>query len=332
MLFYGENESAGGEKMGSDVKKRAKKMGVEFARTDLACESWDGRGGVEYREERMTAGCVQVTVAHMNVVTRTAAERLGRRRGNYVTVAPLRGFSEIDDTSAAALSNIIGNELRQMAESVCGCDIDAGFGVLVAGLGNSEMTADAVGPATAGKVSATRHLRELEPGIYRALGCSAVSVVAPGVLGRTGMESSDILRGAIRAAKPDLLIAIDALAARSCERLGKTIQLTDSGITPGSGVGNERRALTHSALGIPVISIGVPTVVDSSTLVCEALERSGMTDIFTDDGMPEALRRVLENGRSFFVSPREADVITGRSAEIIANAINAVFGIGETGS
>lgn len=103
MLFYGENESAGGEKMGSDVKKRAKKMGAEFARTDLACESWDGRGGVEYREERMTAGCVQVTVAHMNVVTRTAAERLGRRRGNYVTVAPLRGFSEIDDTSAAAL-------------------------------------------------------------------------------------------------------------------------------------------------------------------------------------------------------------------------------------
>lgn len=312
----------------SDKKRKRGTGKNEFARTDLACESWDGRSGVMCREEKAFAGNVRISVARMEIVTQAAAQRLGRRRGNYVTVASECGFSEFDDQSVTAFADILGRELGLMCESLCGRRADGGFGVLVAGLGNADMTADAVGPVAAGMISATRHLRELETGLFRALGCSAVSVVTPGVLGKTGIESAELLRGAVRAAKPDVVIAVDALAARSCERLGRTIQLSDSGITPGSGVGNERKALTHTTLGVPVISVGVPTVVDSSTLVWEALQKAGMTDGDGFDAFPESLRTVLETGKSFFVSPREADVITRQAARMIASAIDGVFGIG----
>lgn len=300
----------------------------EFARTDLACESWDGSAGVICSEECINAAAVGVSVTRMRIVTRAAAERLGRRRGNYITAASGRSFAEFDELSAEAFSGILKNELRQLCESLCGRKIDSGFGVLIAGLGNSAMTADAVGPESAAMISATRHLRELEAGIYGALGCSAISVVAPGVLGQTGIESAELLRGAVKAATPDLVVAVDALAARSCERLGRTVQLSDAGITPGSGVGNERQALTRATLGVPVISIGVPTVVDSSTLVWEALQKAGMTGADSEDELPPSLREVLENGKSFFVSPRESDIITKQAAKIIAGAIEGVFGGG----
>lgn len=309
--------------------RRAKKRRFgEFARTDLACEAWDGSGGVIYDEERTAAATVGVSIMRMRIVTRAASERLGRRRGNYITTASERSFSEFDDAASSALSGIVGKELLGLCESLCGRAPGADLGVMVAGLGNADMTADAVGPETALRVPATQHLREFEVGLYEALGCSAVTVIAPGVLGQTGVESAELLRGAVRAARPDLVIAVDALAAKSCERLGRTIQLSDSGITPGSGVGNERRALTKATLGVPVISVGVPTVVDSSTLVWEALEKAGMTSADGEDELPPPLRAVLENGRSFFVSPREADVITKQAARIIAGAISGVFGVG----
>ncbi len=319
-----ESEKIRGAAKGSG-KKRLRRA---FARTDLACEAWDGSSGVICSEESTEAAAVTVSVTRMRIVTRAAAERLGRRRGNYITAASGRSFSELDELSAEAFSGILKKELRQLCESLCDRPIDAGFGVLVAGLGNSDMTADAVGPECAAMISATRHLRELEAGIYGALGCSAISVVTPGVLGQTGIESAELLRGAVKAAAPDLVIAVDALAARSCERLGRTVQLSDTGITPGSGVGNERKALTRTTLGVPVISIGVPTVVDSSTLVWEALQKAGMTGSDEDDELPPALREVLENGRSFFVSPREGDVITKQAAKMIAAAIEGVFGGG----
>lgn len=309
-------------------KSRRTDRGGTFARTDLACESWDGSAGVVCREEKFEAGDVAVSVAKMEIVTRAAEQRLGRRRGKYVTFASAHCFAELDDASIGRLADALGRELRDLCESACGRSADSGFGVLVAGLGNADMTADAVGPMAAGMISATRHLRDFDGGLYRALGCSAVSVVTPGVLGKTGIESAELLRSAVRAAHPDVVIAIDALAARSCERLGRTIQLSDSGIIPGSGVGNERKALTRSTLGVPVISVGVPTVVDSSTLVWEALQKANVGKNGEPAELSESLRRVLESGKSFFVSPREADIITRQTARVIASAIDGAFGIG----
>ena len=189
----------------------------------------------------------------------------------------------------------------------------------MAGLGNAELTADAIGPKTVGMLTATRHLREHEGGLYRRLGCSSLSAMAPGVLGQTGIETLELLRGAVRFVRPDIVILVDALAARSCDRLAATVQISDVGISPGSGVGNHRSAITRESLGVPVISVGVPTVVNSATLVYDALTEAGIETI--DD----SLHKVLKSGRSFFVSPKESDVITHEVARLLSRSIALAF-------
>jgi spore protease len=129
----------------------------------------------------------------------------------------------------------------------------------------------------------------------------------------------ELLRGAVECVRPDVVLVIDALAARSCERLSRTVQLSDVGIAPGSGVGNHRCAITHETLGVPVIALGVPTVVNSATLVYDALHEAGIEEA---DG---ALQRVLETGKSFFVSPKESDVITKEFSTLLADAVSRAF-------
>ena len=138
------------------------------------------------------------------------------------------------------------------------------------------------------------------------------------------MEALEVIAGAVRAGRAEAVVAVDALAARDCERLAATVQLSDAGIAPGAGIGNSRAALTEATLGVPVVALGVPTVVDSSTLVYDALGRAGIREV------DERLRRVLENGRRFFVSPKEADLITARTASLLARAINrALVGVAD---
>ena len=152
--------------------------------------------------------------------------------------------------------------------------------------------------------------------------CCAVSALAPGVLGQTGMEVAEVIAGAVRRARTDAILAVDALAARDCDRLAATVQLSDTGIAPGSGIGNDRCALTRESLGIPVIALGIPTVVDSSTLVYDALRRAGIEQV------TGRLRDILENGRRFYVSPKEADLIAESTARLVARAINrALVGV-----
>ena len=196
------------------------------------------------------------------------------------------------------------------------------FSVLIVGLGNRHMTPDAVGPLAADGVEATAHLRDLAPEIFNELNMRAVFVISPGVSGQTGMESAKLVRSAINTAKPDLAIVIDALAALSCDRLGTTIQITDTGISPGAGVGNHRANFNKDSLGIPIIAIGVPTVVNSSVLIEEALIKSG---IMLEE-LPSELSDVLEQGRSFFVSGKDCDAVSKKSSELISAAINQAFG------
>ena len=289
-----------------------------YARTDLACENCgdlkDLTKGAEWQTDRRGG----FAISRLKIKTPDAERELGMPVGVYVTVECGKVTTMGDDTMER-LSHILAGELRGMSERLTGKVADADFNVFVAGLGNAELTADAIGPKTVGQLTATRHLREHEEQLYGEIGCSSLSALAPGVLGQTGIETLELLRGAVRYVRPDVVLVVDALAARSCERLASTVQISDAGISPGSGVGNHRSAITRETLGVPVISLGVPTVVNSATLVYDALHEAGIDEI------GESLRRVLESGRSFFVSPKESDVITAQLSRLLASAISRAF-------
>ena len=267
-------------------------------RTDLALEIREQHPdcpGVECTERSLG----DVTVTAMTVDEHAAGE-MGRAPGRYVTVTlpPL--------TDHAFLP---GQRYECLAGEISAMLPDDGT-VLVVGLGNTDITPDALGPRAAGMIPATRHIMaELE----RSTGGAALrscAVIAPGVLGQTGVEAVELIRSVCRAISPAAVIAIDALASRSLARLGCTVQISDAGIHPGSGVGNCRPAITRQELGVPVVAVGVPTVVDASTLAAEL--------IGTD-------RPVKPGGRSMIVTPREVDLLVSRAAQLIALAVNSAL-------
>lgn len=141
------------------------------------------------------------------------------------------------------------------------------------------------------------------------------------MIGQTGIEAVELIRGAAENVSPQLIIAIDALAAKSVDRLAVTVQISDTGIAPGSGIGNARKAIDRSTLGVPVISVGVPTVVDSSTLIYDTLSLAGATDL------PDCVKNALDNGKSFFVTLKDADSAARENARLIARAINLAFSV-----
>lgn len=289
-----------------------------YTRTDLACESVPQKGekteGADWREEQI--GCFHIS--ELFIRNEKASEKIGKPQGHYITVECGR-INYLGDEDNDLLRHLLAGKLKGMAERLTGKEINAEFSVFAAGLGNAELTADAIGPKTAGYLTATRHLREHEAQLYHSIGCSALSALAPGVLGQTGIETLELLRGAVGYVKPDLVLVVDALAARSCSRLASTVQISDAGISPGSGVANHRAGIMRETLGVPVIAIGVPTVVNSSTLVYDALQQAGIEEI------GDSLRRVLESGKSFFVSPKDSDVITEQVSRLLAGAIGAAF-------
>lgn len=289
-----------------------------FARSDLAIEkrthinrdkAWQSAHGIEY-EEGYENG---VRVARLEIKTDEGAELIGKPRGRYITVFCGRVRS-LEEEHFAQVSRTVADNIRRLIERVS--KKKEALSVLVVGLGNRDITSDAVGPKTTDRILVTRHLKSADNELWRALGMYEVSALAPGVLGQTGIETVELVRGAAKNAAPDVIIAIDALVARSLETLAATVQLSDTGIEPGSGIGNRRRAIDRATLDIPVLSIGVPTVVDSSTLVYDALKKAGIDEI------KEELRTVLENGRGFFVSPKDADVICEDMACLLAESID----------
>lgn len=281
-----------------------------WERTDLAAEAFDGQDGAEAAaDEAWETAAGPVTVSRLRIVTDAAAERLGRGQGEYVTVTT-RPFSSYEEDELGELSALLARELTALAPPK--------GGVLVVGLGNRELTADALGPLTALRVPATRHLSRALPQLFEASGAREISVLAPGAAGQTGIETSELVRGAVRAVAPSLVVAVDALAARSRARLGTTVQLSDAGICPGSGIGNARSELSRRTLGVPVLSVGVPTVVAASVMTAEALEAAGLDPA-------EARFSGLYGADDFFVSPKDCDVIADRAARAIAGAICAAY-------
>ena len=279
-------------------------------RTDLACES--GLPCLSSEEETCEIGGLPVTVT--------------RRResdgGRTVTLACGR-ITARGEGDLPALSLLLGDELCAVAEELLGCPLGSDCRVLVVGLGNAHMTPDAIGPGTVRRMTVTRHLKAHDEALFGALGCCELSALAPGVMGQTGMESGELVKLAAKLTEAQLVVAVDALAARSCARLTSTIQLSDRGIAPGAGIGNHRMAINRETVGCPVLGLGVPTVVDSSTLVRDALEQAGVDP----SALPEKLNEVLESGRSFIVSPRDSDEAVELTCRLLAGALDLAFGI-----
>lgn len=269
-------------------------------RTDLAVEARElarerGCGGVESREETVE-GYPCVTV---EVTSDEGARALGKPRGIYHTL------------DLTALSRHEENALPRAAEAVkrlLAPLLSAGKGTaLVVGLGNRAMTADAVGVLTAERILVTRHLLQMEP--KRFFDLRSVAALETGVLGTTGVESGEVVGALCERIRPDVVVAVDALCARRVERLCATVQISDSGITPGSGVGNHRFPLDHAHLGVPVVAVGVPTVVEGATLCADLLEAAGVA-------APTEL-----SGGTLFVTPRDIDSRVAEMARVLSLGI-----------
>lgn len=287
-------------------------------RSDLAAEAFP-RGGLspDSKHEREDHGGFTVERLHLS---ERDARRIEKPAGHYTTVS-FRPINDLTESESTRLASFIAGELSVFVSRAAEKPIDGKLSLLVAGLGNSEITPDAIGPGTIARLNATRHLATADPHLFTRLGCCRVSAIAPGVLGQTGIEASEIVGGAAAYASPDVIIAIDALAARARERLNATVQISDVGISPGSGIGNRRSELSRRTLGVPVIALGVPTVVDSATLVLDVLGKAGITD--PSDG----LRRVLDGSSRFFVAPKDCDAMTRAACRLLASALNRAFGI-----
>lgn len=290
-------------------------MRKDYIRTDLALERTcvdPTIDGITLKEEQEG----DITVTSLAVTSAEGAEALGRPMGNYITLKT-RPFSAQSEQELSNLASLLAKTLQKMCAKM-NCDR-----ILIAGLGNRALTVDAIGPLAASRIVATAHLAELEPSIFASLQSKALAVVAPGVLAETGLESASLIAGAIESFHPDLLIAIDALAARGASRLACTVQISDTGLYPGAGVGNHRTAIDKETLGVPVIVIGVPSIVDAATLLFDTLTEAGLTEELSSH-----VAAHLEEARSFFIAPRECDVITENAARIIAEGINRAFGVG----
>lgn len=284
-------------------------------RTDLAIESRELHApkgepdGITVTER--TYGEIRVTNMR---VTKEGEQHCGRPSGTYVTAeigAVWRAQPDAFETAA----NVLADEIRQMLPAGDGC-------VLVAGLGNEHITADSIGPRAVDRLLVTRHIKTLDASLFSAAGFGELSAVAAGVLGQTGIESAEIIKGAVSYVKPRCVIAIDALASRRLARLANTVQLSDTGICPGSGVSNHRTALNQKTLGVPVLSIGVPTVVDARTLAYDLLEET--------TPHAEEIVAKLQNGKDFFVTPRDSDALAAGASRLIAAAINLAVHDGMT--
>ena len=288
-------------------------------RTDLAMEAAeltdikDGKtpDGLVCKTKNLDGICV----TEVRITNETGEKVIGKPKGRYVTIE----CRELRDGG----NDILEKAKKVFSKELAGIVKDLNHGtILVAGLGNRFVTPDSLGPYVADGIDVNRHL-----------GADGVSLcsISPGVLGITGMETGEIIEGITERIKPDLIIAIDALASRSMDRICTTIQISDTGITPGSGVGNRRKELSIKTLGVPVIAVGVPTVVDAATVANDSLEHildmmtedDGKSDFFDDDKRYEIIKEILN---PFFgkliVTPSQIDGVISHIGTVISGGIN----------
>lgn len=297
-------------------------------RTDLALEAHESVQnankdsqlpihGVEVQESYHKDSNTQIT--QVLITTKNGAKAIGKPMGSYITIeAP--EMAEPDDGYHREIATELSGQLKKLIP-----DLHKEKSILVVGLGNREVTADALGPCVIDNLCITRHIiKEYGKAAYNKSRVHSISSLSPGVMAKNGMETAEIIKGVVEQTHPDLILVIDALAARNIRRLNSTIQLTDTGIHPGSGVGNHRNGLTKESLGVPVIAIGVPTVVDAATIVRSALDCVNPDKKIFDFENPK-VQKTFQELNNMFVTNKDIDATIKRLSFTISEALNMTF-------
>jgi len=303
-------------------------------RTDLAVEakeiySAQNNGettGVEVDE--YDEGDIKIT--NVKIVSDVGEKMMGKPQGTYITI-DIPEFVHYDGEAMDRVSVVMGKVLKPLIK------LEDSMTTLVVGLGNWNVTPDAIGPKVVSKIMVTRHLKQLVPDSIDE-GIRPVCAISPGVLGITGMETGEIIRGVVDKIKPNLVICIDALASRKMDRVNRTIQIGTSGISPGAGIGNRRMQINEKTIGVPVIAIGVPTVVDAATLANDTIDlvldemirtaKAGgefynMLKTIDKEEKQKMISEILNPYvGNLVVTPKEIDMVINSLSKIIANGLN----------
>ncbi len=262
----------------------------------------------------------KIKVTKVRVLNEQGKEKIGKEVGTYITIE-IKEIEVINEEELEKVSKILSGQIQELIKPY--------KSILVVGLGNIDTTVDSIGPKVIKDLKITRHLKKYAPDLV-GKNAKELSGIAPGVLGTTGIETQEILKGIVEKVNPDVIIAIDALISRDISRLFKTIQISNTGITPGAGVGNTRKEISRKTMGVPVIAIGVPTLVEAATIVADSIELiANQFEEFaqlknaTKEDKYRLMKAVLEPSKfNLTVTPKEVDDLVDNMKLIIAHGIN----------
>lgn len=280
--------------------------------------------GIETEEEEKD----QIKISRVKILNEQGEKALAKPKGDYVTL-DVKNIKTVDEEGIEKIAEVLGDELREVIKKHISDTED----ILVVGLGNLYVTPDALGPKVVPEIQVTRHILQYMPSAMPE-DTRPVSAISPGVLGITGIETMEILKGIVDNIKPKMLIVIDALASRSIERISSSIQIADTGIVPGAGVGNTRKEISIKTLGIPVIALGIPTVVDLASitndcidLFIESLQQKAMSNDYLNklrekDNYEEIKEALIPKDYNMIVTPKEIDKLIENMSKIVSKGIN----------
>ena len=303
-------------------------------RTDLAVErtniyrkanKLEEIDGIETEDQEINEN---IKVSRVKITNENGEQAIGKKRGVYVTI-DLKDLKVADEDEIQKASETLSNELRTLIQN----HVQSKDDIMIVGLGNIYVTPDSLGPKVINEIDVTRHIIKYLPQ-YIDENARPVTAISPGVLGTTGIETYEILKGIVDNVKPKLIIVIDALASRSIERISSTIQISDTGIVPGAGVGNTRAEISERTLGIPVIALGIPTVVESAVLVndcldllIEKMQNEAKSNVYLnqlkEQDNYEKIKDVLNpQNYNMIVTPKEIDDLIENMKDVVARGIN----------
>lgn len=307
-------------------------------RTDLAIEARESfpEDNVEIKGVVLDEKIIQdgrIRISTVNIINENGAKLMKKPVGNYVTIEFTdksrymsdKDTKQFEDRVSGTICNIIMDMVNDKKEKAGQAHIESMETYMVTGLGNRFATPDALGPVVMEKVMVNRHMvREFGKEMFK--GNKVVCAITPGVMAQTGMETYEVLNGIVDNINPDYILVIDALASRSIGRLCRTIQITDTGISPGAGIGNNRHKINEETMKVPVIAIGVPTVVDAAVIVSECMEQTLQKQGFTDNEIQIFLEGIVNNNtKNLFVTPKDIDEQVRWIGSIVSRGINSFF-------
>lgn len=281
--------------------------------------------GIETEESKISEN---IKLSKVKILNEEGEKALGKPKGMYITI-DVKNLKIAQDEEIQKASDVVSNQLKELITT----HIKEGEDILVVGLGNEYVTPDSLGPKVISYIDVTRHLLKYVPQ-YLEEGTRPVSAISPGVLGTTGIETLEIIKGIVDNIKPKMLIVIDSLASKSIERISSTIQIADTGIVPGAGVGNARKELSMSTLGIPVIAIGVPMVVEMATIANDCLDifisklqeeansNEYLNKLKEEDTYEDIKKVLIPLNYNMIVTPKEIDELIENMSSVVARGIN----------